>query len=134
MSRFFVRRDSEGRSALARVLDTFRKEASAATWLVRRWFARRAKRRSGYGRFPFLIIAVIALGLTGFQIANSKAWAAEKLAQEGYTNVTMTGWQPFTIWCGSREGIAQGFRGRDARGYERSGYVCSNLLFSYIVN
>jgi len=112
---------------------------------MNRFFVRRpvSARRSyrgflGVRSFPrallFFIAAAIALGLTGFQVINSKTWAAEKLAGEGYTNVTMTGWQPFTIWCGSREGIAQGFRGRDPRGYERSGYVCSNLLFSYIVD
>jgi hypothetical protein len=89
----------------------------------RRWF-----------HYLFWIFGAVALFLGYYQISHSREWAQTKLDREGYTQVTLTGWEPLTIWCGSREGIAQGFRGRDARGEQRTGYVCSNLLVSYIVD
>ena len=84
--------------------------------------------------YLFWVFFAVAICAVGWQISHSKEWAQTKLDREGYSEVVLTGWEPFTMWCGSREGIAQGFRGRDARGEQREGYVCSNLFFSYIVD
>lgn len=63
----------------------------------------------------------------GFAL-NSQSIAHARLAREGYRNIEMTGWKPFTLMC-NEQGIAQGFRAGD-----RSGYVCVNPVYSFIVD
>lgn len=82
----------------------------------------------------FLAWMVICLGLGITSLVKSPDFASAKLAREGYTNVSLTGWQPLALWCDSKSGIAQGFRGRAPNGEQRSGYVCTSFFFSYIVD
>jgi hypothetical protein len=63
--------------------------------------------------YLFWVFFAVAIALGIYEFRHSREWAQQKL---------------------DREGFAQGFRGRDPRGEQREGYVCSNLLYSYIVD
>lgn len=77
---------------------------------------------------------IFGVGFGIVNAMNSQSIAMKKLAHANYKDITMTGWQPIALWCDSKAGIAQGFVATTASGERREGYVCTSLVFSYIVD
>ena len=70
---------------------------------------------------------VIACGLLVLAACTNAQDARDALANQGFTDVEVTGWRPFT--CGKDDFYATGFRARNAQGRVVEGTVCSGLLF-----
>lgn len=74
----------------------------------------------------FRLVAVIALGLLASGCSRPDH-ARQVLADNGFTEIHITGWSPFS--CSDDDMFSTGFRARGVNGRFVTGTVCSGFLF-----
>jgi hypothetical protein len=77
-------------------------------------------------------VVVIMVVMMVYSYSTAESRAREVLAQQGYSEIQMTGWKPMNLYCDSRSGIPEGFSAK-RQGVTQTGYVCTSPIFSYVV-
>jgi hypothetical protein len=67
-----------------------------------------------------IILSLILFGCT------DEGSSRSALRKAGYTNIVITGWEPFT--CGEDDTFSTGFRAKNPAGTVVSGTVCCGLI------
>lgn len=74
-----------------------------------------------------LFIALMAIFISG---CSNESDSRRTLESAGYTDVVITGWEPFT--CGKDDTFSTGFHAKNPAGNAVSGVVCCGLVFKLL--
>ena len=73
-----------------------------------------------------LLVMLSSLVITGCRVESIEKEAETALIQQGYTDVKITGWSPFS--CSQSDDYNEGFEATTVAGYRVKGVVCMGLF------